>query len=230
MTRWGKRKASAAQPTPPSAGWFADPVNPSRMRWWDGRGWTEHYAPMDDPQTPQATTSAIAMRTAQTASPEVAMPPATAAHAPSPTMDEDPSDILRRMWGQMEFTDIRRWPLDEQIEVAGEQFYAKEIRKQFGECGIPITSTRSTVEDEPCFLVPGPWNPHDANAVAVLVRTYQVGHIPAELAKRYHPVLIKYAQNRLLVTGGARVWAKTDGLFVRARATIAVPGAAALAG
>ena len=83
------------------------------------------------------------------------MPPARAGHT-APTTDEDPSDILRHMWGQMEFTDIRRWPLDEQIEVAGEQFYAKEIRKLFGECGIPITSAGSTVEGEPCFLVPEP--------------------------------------------------------------------------
>lgn len=25
----------------PSAGWFADPLDPSRQRWWDGAGWTD---------------------------------------------------------------------------------------------------------------------------------------------------------------------------------------------
>jgi hypothetical protein len=39
MTLWGKKK------TPP-ARWFIDPANPSRMRWWDGSGWTEHCAPI----------------------------------------------------------------------------------------------------------------------------------------------------------------------------------------
>jgi resuscitation-promoting factor RpfB len=23
-------------------GWFADPDDPTRWRWWDGSGWTEH--------------------------------------------------------------------------------------------------------------------------------------------------------------------------------------------
>jgi hypothetical protein len=28
----------------PSAGWYADPTDPGRRRWWDGRDWTEHTA------------------------------------------------------------------------------------------------------------------------------------------------------------------------------------------
>ncbi len=85
------------------------------------------------------------------------------------------------------------------------------------------------LEDEVCYLVPEPWNPHDPNAVAVMVRSYQVGHLPAELAKRYHPRLIGYAQQRQLVTGVARVWSKLEsGAMVRARVTIAVPEVAVL--
>ena len=86
-------------------------------------------------------------------------------------MDEDPSDILRRMQREMELDRPRQWPLDEQVEVVGEQFYAKEIRKLFVECGLPITAAGVTLENEPCFLVPEPWNPHDPNAVAVMVRS-----------------------------------------------------------
>ncbi|MCW2921319.1 MAG: hypothetical protein JWL76_1193 [Thermoleophilia bacterium] len=29
----------------PAAGWFADPHDPSRLRWWDGATWTDHLHP-----------------------------------------------------------------------------------------------------------------------------------------------------------------------------------------
>lgn len=28
-----------------AAGWYQDPYDPSRLRWWDGARWTEHSAP-----------------------------------------------------------------------------------------------------------------------------------------------------------------------------------------
>ena len=34
--------------------------------------------------------------------------------------------------------------------------------------------------------MPEPWNPHDPNAVAIMVRTFHVRHLPAGLARRYH--------------------------------------------
>jgi hypothetical protein len=138
-------------------------------------------------------------------------------------MDDDPSDILRSIQREMVPASLDL-PLDEQVEVAGEQYYPKEVRKLFRECGLPITSAGNAIEGEVCYLVPEPWNPHDPNAVAVMVRSYQVGHLPAELARRYHPRLIRYAQQRQLVTGVARVWSKLEsGTMVRARATIAIP-------
>jgi hypothetical protein len=45
-------------------------------------------------------------------------------------------------------------PLDEQIEIVGEQFYPKDIRKLFRECGMPITAAGCMLESETCFLVP----------------------------------------------------------------------------
>lgn len=33
----------APSPGPPAA-WYADPTDPGRLRWWDGRHWTEHVA------------------------------------------------------------------------------------------------------------------------------------------------------------------------------------------
>ena len=118
--------------------------------------------------------------------------------------DEDPSDILRRIQAGMSAAGLSV-PLDEQIEIVGEQFYPKEIRKLFRECGMPITAAGCTLESELCFLVPEPWNPHDPSAVAVMVRTFHVGHLPAALARRYHGHLISYAQRRQLVTGNARI-------------------------
>ena len=32
--------------TQPSAGWFPDPTDPSRQRYFDGSVWTENYAPL----------------------------------------------------------------------------------------------------------------------------------------------------------------------------------------
>jgi hypothetical protein len=49
MQPWG---STAAPTATPAAGWFADPHNPSVLRWWDGTAWTEHRAP--GWQAPQA--------------------------------------------------------------------------------------------------------------------------------------------------------------------------------
>lgn len=35
--------------THPTAGWFPDPSDPSRQRYFDGRAWTENYAPLATP-------------------------------------------------------------------------------------------------------------------------------------------------------------------------------------
>jgi len=53
--------------------------------------------------------------------------------------DDDPSDILRRVQAGMSAARLSV-PIDEQIEIVGEHFYAKEIRKLFRECGMPITA------------------------------------------------------------------------------------------
>lgn len=35
--------------TQPTAGWFPDPSDPSRLRYFDGKAWTENYAPFGAP-------------------------------------------------------------------------------------------------------------------------------------------------------------------------------------
>ncbi|NNE74055.1 MAG: DUF2510 domain-containing protein [Acidimicrobiales bacterium] len=37
----------------PDAGWYPDPLQPGRLRWWDGSAWTEHFAP-GVPEIPSA--------------------------------------------------------------------------------------------------------------------------------------------------------------------------------
>jgi hypothetical protein len=118
-----------------------------------------------------------------------------------------------------------RHPLDEQVEVAGETFHVKGIKKVFRESGMPITDAGSTLEDVQCILAPEPWNPHDSAAVAVMVGLHQVGYLPGELARQYARPLAALAGGGVLATGLARIWAKTDAGVVRARVTILIPEA-----
>jgi hypothetical protein len=118
-----------------------------------------------------------------------------------------------------------RQPLDEQVEVAGETFHVKGIKRVFADAGLPILSKGSTLDSVECILVPEPWNPHDQNAVAVAVGNHQVGHLPAELAIDYSAALLVLASNGYLATGEARIWAKSDSGLVRARVTVLIPEA-----
>lgn len=120
-----------------------------------------------------------------------------------------------------------RHPLEEQVEVAGETYYTKGVRRVFRDAGLPITSKGSTLEELVCVLVPEPWNEHDPNAVAVLLGGHKVGHIPAEMARDYAPGLARLAGTGVLATGSARIWAKSDGGMVRARVTLLIPEASA---
>jgi HIRAN domain len=189
-------------------------------------GWTDKYASIEPTGTEPALRSTSHSQPSETSG-GVEIGDAYAARVPD-VDDEDPSDILRRVQAGMSAARLSV-PLDKQIEIVGEQFYPKEIRKLFRECGMPITPAGCTLESEVCFLVPEPWNPHDPNAVAVMVRTFHVGHLPAALAKRYHGRLTSYAQRRQLVTGNARIWSQLEsGGMVRARVTVVIPEAAVL--
>jgi len=118
-----------------------------------------------------------------------------------------------------------RHPLDEQVEVAGETYHVKGIKKVFREHKMPIQDRGSTLEDVPCILAPEPWNPHDPDAVAVMIGLHLVGYLPAELACDYAQPLARLASGGWLATGVARLWAKTDAGVVRARVTVMIPEA-----
>lgn len=119
--------------------------------------------------------------------------------------------------------DGRQLALDEQVEVAGETYRTRQIRAVYRACGVTITSKGATIQDLQCLLVPEPWNDFDQNAVAVVIGTQHVGYLPAELATDYAAPLRSLAQHGLLISGQARVWAKSDSGMVRARVTILVP-------
>src|SRR5215813_7653658 len=52
MPLWGKQKQKLSP-----AQWFIDPTDPKRWRWWDGRGWTDKYAPIESTDTVPAVRS-----------------------------------------------------------------------------------------------------------------------------------------------------------------------------
>lgn len=117
-----------------------------------------------------------------------------------------------------------RHPLEEQVEVPNEQHHTKSIRKVFAEQGLPITAKGTTIQSVECVLVPEPWNEFDPNAVAVLVGSHQIGHLPGSMATNYQPALMRLASTGVLASGAARIWAKDEGGgILRARATLLIP-------
>lgn len=118
-----------------------------------------------------------------------------------------------------------RYPLEEQVEVAGETYYSKGIKAVYREAGLPITDGGTTLKDLQCILVPEPWNPHNPDAVAVMIGQHQVGHLPADLACDYAEPLAALATGEVLATGVARIWALDEDGVIRARVTLLIPEA-----
>ncbi len=159
MGLFGRAKSQPAG-LPPAA-WHPDPGNPAQLRYWDGFAWTAHIAPAQPPPAPQPLTTAAAL--APLPSPMVVTEPVTT----SQSLGSNVYPSVGEMVGRLRL-EAARHPLDEQVEVVGETFHVKGIKKVFREQGRPITSSGSTLEEVTCILVPEPWNPHDVNAVAAL--------------------------------------------------------------
>ncbi len=221
----------------PPADWYQDPYNSSMLRYWDGSNWTGYAAPRVAPDEKSATATDND-DTGTTPAVGVAMVRVTEGArfvgrlrslvgrpAPAKQQVVEQSDNIPTLAEIVESfqREEPRHPLNEQVEVAGETFYPKGIRSVFREYGIPITSRGNTVDRVECILIPEPWNPHDVNAVAVIVSIHQVGHLPAELAKDYSPRLRRLGADATLATGMARIWAKLDSGVVRARVTLLIP-------
>ncbi|MBB5913587.1 collagen type III alpha [Nocardia transvalensis] len=86
-------------------------------------------------------------------------------------------------------------------EVVGESHYVDAIRRLFVD-GVDEEWTELTATAD---LVPEPGNPHDSNAVKVVVAGALVGYLPRQDAARYAPVLSTLVSNGLLPQTSARV-------------------------
>lgn len=201
--------------------WCPDPEGTSRLRWWDGSKWTDHYAQIPAPVPSVPTVPAVSGSHDSSPSSAYGAMPVRRARGPasSPLADIVAAAKLEEP----------RYPLDEQIEVVGETYRAKDIRRVFNEAGMPITERGVTLNMVRCILVPEPWNEHDPNAVAVMVGQNHVGYLAAELAVTYTDGLQRIARLGSLATGEARIWAKSDDGMIRARVTILIPEASQFA-
>lgn len=219
----------------PPANWYPDPNAPNQLRCWDGTSWTEHRTPVP------TSVASVAVPPAATAQP-VASDRANGTSTAKATLGAFAQGFLNRRERRIKLavseptisamlSDLQlekpRHPLDEQVEVAGETFHVKGIKRVFAEAGLPISRKGSTLDSIECILVPEPWNPHDQNAVAVAVGNHQVGYLPADLAIDYSAALLVLATNGYLASGEARIWAKADSGVVRARVTLLIPEATA---
>ncbi len=205
------------QPLPPPM-WCPDPAGTNRLRWWDGSKWTDHYAQIPAPEASASSAPALPAvhnSPSVTAYTRQAMPPVRANGRKSPLADVVAAATLEEP----------RYPLEEQVEVVGETYRVKEIRRVFDEAGMPITESGVTLKSVRCILVPEPWNEHDPNAVAVMVGLNHVGYLAADLAVSYTDGLLSIARLGSLATGEARIWAKSDDGMIRARVTILIPEA-----
>lgn len=120
---------------------------------------------------------------------------------------------------------VNRWPLEEQIEVAGETYHIKAIKTVLKQAGKTVTARGVTLDDVPTYLCPEPSNEFDRNAVLVMVGIYSVGYLPAEIAVDYSPALLKLARRGEAVGCQSRIWARLEGGMARARVTVLAPEA-----
>ncbi len=200
--------------------WCPDPAGTHQLRWWDGSKWTDHYTQIPAPQPAASAVPALPAThnsSVVTAYTRQAMPPtrANGRNPKTPLADVVATATLEEP----------RHPLEEQFEVVGETYRAKDIRRVFKEAGMPITEGGVTLKSVRCILVPEPWNEHDPNAVAVMVGQNHVGYLDADLAASYTDGLLRIARQGSLATGEARIWAKSDDGIIRARVTILIPEA-----
>ena len=88
------------------------------------------------------------------------------------------------------------------IEVEGESYRRAEIARLF----IGIGRPEGGVTMQRVSLVPEPRNPHDRNAVMVIVRGEHVGYVPADQAPMVARACSALGKNTVAVAP-ARIWA-----------------------
>jgi len=204
--------------------WSPDPAGTNRLRWWDGSKWTDHYEQIPLPEPPVSTVPALSVTHNPSLIGDYPIQSTAKSAVPRARANGRNSSPLADIVAAATLEEPR-YPLEEQIEVVGETYHIKGIRRVFADAGMPITERGATLNSVRCILVPEPWNEHDPNAVAVTVGQHQVGYLAADLAVSYTDGLQRIARLGCLATGEARIWAKSDDGIIRARVTILIPEA-----
>jgi hypothetical protein len=206
------------------AGWYADPEDATRLRWWDGLAWTEHRSPK-----PATTTDQLSAAGAQLAdgvakgftalgkwvndNTSLGSRTPTFASVAASCGDEPP-----------------RHPLSVSAELVVGPADLPRIAGAYVAAGVVVTPEGATLEGQVARLVPNPWDPATPHGVAVLIGPAQVGRLPADLEAAYCPPLAQLTTRRLLATGSARLWARSHapGTVSEARVTVSLPEVSAL--
>lgn len=131
---------------------------------------------------------------------------------PKPTVEHappSPAGAAQEAWS----------PRTEQLEVAGEWYRAKDLRRLFTKHA--KVSESGTEIRLPATLVPDPTNPFDARAVAVFVDELHVGYMERADAQKYHQPIADLPGKELVVT--SRQWLRASGSDTWARVTLSLP-------
>src|ERR1700733_12891034 len=189
--------------------WYPDPAGTNRLCWWDGSRWTDHYAQIPAPEPPASAVPALSAAHDSSLITDYPLQPTAKSALPHTGADGRNSSPLADIVAAATLEEPR-YPLEEQIEVVGETYHIKDIRRVFEEAGMPINESGVTLKSIRCTLVPEPWNEHDPNAVAVMIGQNHVGYLAADLASSYTDGLLSIARLGSLATGEARIWGKSD--------------------
>lgn len=105
------------------------------------------------------------------------------------------------------------------IEVEGESYRRGEIAAVFGQLERPEGGVTMQVAS----LVPEPNNPHDRNAVKVIILGQHVGYVPIHQSRTVARACQSVGKGNVAVAP-ARVWARNDDGVWRARVTLSFSG------
>lgn len=204
----------------PEAGWFVDPEDPRQLRWWDGSAWTEHRAPRGSTTGDQLSKAGA----------DLADGVAKGLTAVSNWMNQNVATRQHPTFASVAAScrdEEPREPLSAGAELV---LTPAEVAAVGALLGPALGPHGGRLPDQPCRLVPNPWDPAVPNGVAVHVGSVQVGRLPAQLEERWCPPLAQLASGGVLATARADLWAQgTPGAVTAARVTVRLPELAAFA-